>query len=566
MNRYAWATVAVLYSVWLAQAVAQQTQPLNDPRSEALRTRVDELRYAQEFSVRGERIILAEAVATIFEDRQFAPVWANGARLDHLIAALRDVELDGLDPADYHYAALQELRTELRAPAGLPPAEEADLELLATDAMALALFHLHGGKVDPVKLSTQWNYPSRPPRTPGARELLTRAIESGRIIETFIEVRPEHIWYRRGRDQLREYRRIAANGGWPELADGPTLKPGMTDPRVPVLRRRLEITGDLGVARITEPELFDPSLELAVKRFQTRHGVTPDGAVGSATRAAMIVPVGARIDQLRVNLERGRWVLHEIKGEFVLVDVAGFDVAYFRDNEPIWTSKVVVGRPYRETPVFKSEITYVVLNPTWTIPPGILAKDTLPAVKRDPGYLARHRIRVIDAKGREVPPSSVDWSRYRTSIPYQLRQDPGPDNSLGLVKIMFPNPYLVYLHDSPAKSLYDRDARAFSSGCIRVARPFELTELVLNDPAQWNAAAIQSVIDSGKTRTVNMAKPIPVLILYWTAQPTPDGQIVFRNDVYGRDAPTLAALDSDFRLPPVEVEGIETGVASVSPR
>src|SRR5688572_30918613 len=169
MNRYAWATVAVLHIVWLAQAVAQQTQPLNDPRSEALRTRVDELRYAQEFSVRGERIILVETVATIFEDRQFAPVWANGARLDHLIAALRDVELDGLDPADYHYAALQELRTELRAPAGLPPAEEADLELLATDAMALALFHLHGGKVDPVKLSTQWNYPSRPPRTPGAR-------------------------------------------------------------------------------------------------------------------------------------------------------------------------------------------------------------------------------------------------------------------------------------------------------------------------------------------------------------------------------------------------------------
>ena len=566
MNKYAWATVAVLCSVWLAQAVAQQTQPLNDPRSEALRTRVDELRYAQEFSVRGERIILAEAVATIFEDRQFAPVWANGARLDHLIAALRDVELDGLDPADYHYAALQALRTELRAPAGLPPAEEADLELLATDAMALALFHLHGGKVDPVKLSTQWNYPSRPLRTPDARELLARALDSGRIVETFIEVRPEHIWYRRGRDQLREYRRIAANGGWPELPDGPTLKPGMTDPRVPTLRRRLEITGDLGVARITEPELFDPPLELAVKRFQTRHGMAPDGAVGAATRAAMNVPVGARIDQLRVNLERGRWVLHEIKGEFVLVDVAGFDVAYFRDNEPIWTSKVVVGRPYRETPVFKSEITYVVLNPTWTIPPGILAKDTLPAIKRDPGYLAKNRIRVIDSRGQEVSPASVDWNRYRNSIPYQLRQDPGPNNSLGLVKIMFPNPYLVYLHDSPAKSLYDRDERAFSSGCIRVARPFELTELVLNDPVQWNAASIQSVIADGKTRTVNLAKPIPVLILYWTAQPTPDGQILFRNDVYGRDAPTLAALDSDFRLPSVEVEGLQTGVAEASPQ
>ena len=553
MRAIASAAAAVVLGAWLAQAGADPAGAPVNPQSEAIRARVDELRYAQDFSIRGERIVLADAVAAIFEDRQFAPAWTNGARLDHLIAALRDMELDGLHPEDYHYATLQALRSELRSATGLEATEQAGLELLATDAMALALFHLHGGKVDPVKLSTQWNYPSRPARTADARELLIRALDTGRIVETFIEIRPQHVWYRRGREQLREYRRIAANGGWPEVPEGPTLKPGVTDPRVPVLRRRLEVTGDVGVARVTEPDLFDPSLELAVKRFQVRHGMTPDGAVGAATRAAMNVPAGARIDQLRVNLERGRWVLHEIKGEFVLVDVAGFDVAYFRDNEPIWTSKVVVGRPYRETPVFKSEITYVVLNPTWTIPPGILAKDTLPAVKRDPGYLARHRIRVIDGNGQEVSPWSVDWTRYGNSVPYQLRQDPGPDNSLGLVKIMFPNPYLVYLHDSPAKSLYDRDERAFSSGCIRVARPFELTELVLNDPVQWNAEAIQSVIKSGQTRTVNLAKPIPVLILYWTAQPTPDGQIMFRNDVYGRDAPTLAALDSDFRLPPVEM-------------
>ena len=247
--------------------------PVN-ARSEAIRARVDELRYAHDFSIRGEHIILADAVAEIFEERQFASAWANGTRLDHLIAALRDMELDGLNPADYHYATLQALRSELRSATGLEATEQADLELLATDAMALALFHLHGGKVDPVKLSTQWNYPSRPPRASDARELLIRALDTGRIVETFIEVRPEHVWYRRGREQLREYRRIAANGGWPELPEGPTLKPGVTDPRVPVLRRRLEVTGDLGVARVTEPDLFDPSLELAVKHFQARHGMT----------------------------------------------------------------------------------------------------------------------------------------------------------------------------------------------------------------------------------------------------------------------------------------------------
>jgi len=288
-----------------------------------------------------------------------------------------------------------------------------------------------------------------------------------------------------------------------------------------------------------------------VKRFQERHGLTADGAVGPGTRAALNVPVAARIDQIRINLERARWVMHELHGEFVLINVAGFDVSYFRNDEPIWTSKVIVGRPYRETPIFKSLITYVVLNPTWTIPPGILVKDKLPVIKRDPGYLKRNNIRVIDSAGREVNPHSVDWSRYSGSRlpPYQLRQDPGDDNALGLVKIMFPNPYLVYLHDTPTKSLFDKDERTFSSGCIRVEKAFELAELVLNDPVRWNRAALDAAVATKKTQTVNLATPVPVLILYWTAQPRPDGQVIFRNDVYGRDPATLAALNGTFRRP-----------------
>jgi murein L,D-transpeptidase YcbB/YkuD len=263
------------------------------------------------------------------------------------------------------------------------------------------------------------------------------------------------------------------------------------------------------------------------------------------------VPVAARIDQIRVNLERGRWVLHEIHGEFVLVDAAGFNVSYFRNDEPIWTSKVIVGRPYRETPIFKSLITYVVFNPTWTIPPTILVKDKLPIIRRDPGYLVRNNIRVFDSSGREVSPYSVNWSRYGAGNlpPYQLRQDPGEDNALGLVKIMFPNPYMVYLHDTPTKSLFDQDQRTFSSGCIRVERAFELAELVLNDAEKWNPATMAEVVASKKIQTVYLQKPVPVLILYWTAQPRPDGQVFFRNDIYGRDPPTLAALNSDFRRP-----------------
>jgi L,D-transpeptidase YcbB len=539
-----------------------------DPLSEAIRERIDHLRYEMEHdhrdhAVRGERIVLGDTVARYYESQQFRPQWRDPARLSQLVDAILELVNDGLDPSDYHFEALDAYRAELRAAKRLPDGEQAALEVLATDAMMLGLYHLYLGKVDPEKLSSQWNFASKPIDVERGFEAITQALVSGQIRQTFERSRPQHVWYQRGRERLKEYRGLAAVGGWPTIPDGPTIKPGMSDPRVPVLRSRLQFTRDLPAEIVTAPavpmptdaamaptvDTYDAELEAAVKRFQDRHGLAADGAVGPATRAAMNVPVEQRIDQIRINLERARWVLHEVKGEFVLVDVAGFDVSYFRDDEPIWTSKVIVGRPYRETPIFRSLITYVVLNPTWTIPPGILVKDKLPILKRDPGYLTRNNIRVIDSKGREVNPYSVNWSQYGAGRlpPYQLRQDPGEDNALGLVKIMFPNPYLVYLHDTPSKSLFEQDQRTFSSGCIRVQKAFELAELVLNDPSRWNQETLAAAVATKKMQTVNLSKPVPVLLLYWTAQPLPSGQVMFRNDVYGRDPPTLAALNGTFR-------------------
>ena len=551
-----------LPAVVLGQAtpVAPATRPLPvttavsaDPLAEAIRERIDHLRYqlqhdAGDRELHGERIVLGDLVARFYESQQFRAKWRDPARLSELVDSLLDLVNDGLDPADYHLDALDAYRAELRRAKALPAQEQAALELLATDAMMLGLYHLYLGKVDPVKLSSQWNFASKPVDVERGFEALTRALDSGQVRQTFQRARPQHVWYQRGRERLKEYRALAAAGGWPTVPEGPTLKPGMTDPRVAVMRARLRVTQDYVAAGTGPEDLYDPELEAAVKRFQERHGLTADAAVGPATRAAMNVSVEDRIDQMRVNLERARWVLHEIKGELVVVNVAGFEVSYFRDEEPIWTSKVIVGRPYRETPIFKSLITYVVFNPTWTIPPTILVKDKLPVIKRDPGYLKRNNIRVIDSRGREVDPYSVNWSQYGAGRmpPYQLRQDPGEDNALGLVKIMFPNPHMVYLHDTPTKSLFDKDERTFSSGCIRVEKAFELAELVLNDPGQWNQQTMAEVVATKKMRTVNLGRPVPVLILYWTAQPRSDGQVIFRNDVYGRDAPTLAALDAPF--------------------
>jgi L,D-transpeptidase YcbB len=538
-----------------AAANAPSTPSVQAPTApaETIRDRIDRLRYEGLHDARGSHIVLGELVAKYYEAQQFQPAWQQKGRLDTLIAALADVRDDGLDPDDYHYDSLESYRLDLRI-GKLTDEDRADLELLATDSFMLALYHLYLGKVDPQQLSPQWNFSARPLELDSALAQLAQRLAAGQIREAFDDVRPKHPWYQRGRERLREYRALAAAGGWPAIPDGPTLKTGMTDPRVATLRRRLTITKDFGTAMTvpSDAAVFDNDLAEAVKNFQARHGLPTDGTVGAGTRAAMNVPVSARIDQMRVNLERARWTLHELKGDFVLVDVAGFYVSYFRNEEPVWTSKVVVGRDERETPIFRSLITYVVLNPTWTIPPGILVKDKLPELKRNPGALRRMKIRVLDGSGREVDPYAIDWNRYGPARlpPYQFRQDPGPDNALGLVKIMFPNPYLVYLHDSPAKSLYDLDQRTFSSGCIRVQKPLELAGLVLDDP-QWTPEAIQAIVDSKQTRTISLKKPVPVLILYWTAEPRADGQVVFRRDIYGRDAATLAALNGAFRTPAV---------------
>jgi len=293
------------------------------------------------------------------------------------------------------------------------------------------------------------------------------------------------------------------------------------------------------------PNLYAGEIVAAVQRFQARHGLTADGSVGPATLAALNVPVEQRIAQLRANLERGRWVMGDLERDFIVVNIAGFRTYVVRDDEVVWTTRSVVGRPYRRTPIFKAKMTYAVLNPTWTVPPTIFRQDILPQLRRgDFSYLTSHNMQILDARGGIVDPTSVDWAGAR-SFPYNFVQGPGRDNALGRVKFMFPNEHFVYLHDTPSRDLFQQTTRAFSSGCIRLENPLDLATLLLG--SKWDRKRIDAAIAAGKTETVFLDKAITVMLLYWTAEVDAQGRLAFWPDVYSRDASVIEALGAPFR-------------------
>jgi murein L,D-transpeptidase YcbB/YkuD len=227
-----------------------------------------------------------------------------------------------------------------------------------------------------------------------------------------------------------------------------------------------------------------------------------------------------------------------------VVDIAGFEVSMYRDGQRLFRGRAQVGRPYRSTPVFSDSITYIEFNPTWTVPPTIFKNDVLPAIKRDPGYLAKRDMQVLTMDGREVDPAGVDWDLYpRQGFPYMIRQRPGPANALGRLKIMFPNEHMVYLHDTPSRELFNRSERTFSSGCIRVENAEQLAVLLLDDPEQWDLNTVNATIGDRQTRRVSLREPLPVYLVYWTVQVQDDGKVEFKRDPYGRDAQILDILD-----------------------
>lgn len=508
------------------------------PDPETLRSHVEAL--AEDSRIGGAAVADRWFLIRFYERREFTPVWGTAAKLDALMAAVAGSRRHGLDPGDYHLEWLQTLDALLRTEP--TPDLAAALDILATDALARLAFHLHFGKLDPEKFEPVPDFTSGLSGT-HPFDALESLLAADDLSASLGALAPQHPRYRELVAWLAAYREIAVGGGWPAIAAGETLHAGMQAPRVATMRELLHGTGDLSSGdSYPDPELFDEALELAVRRFQDRHGLEVDGVVGSRTHAAMSVPVEARIEQIRVNLERLRWILRNLEARYILADIARFRVFLVEGGEVVWSTRAVVGRPYRQTPVFQAQMRYLVFNPTWTVPPVILAHDLLPEIRKDPGTLARKRMTVLDLQGRPVDPEGIDWDRVRVgNFPYMIRQEPGPDNALGRVKFMYPNRYHVYMHDTPARELFARTERTFSSGCIRLEDPMGLVRLLLAD-TEWDEAAVEQVLADGGSRTVSLPRPLPVLTIYATAIPE-DDRILFLPDVYRRDQKVLTALD-----------------------
>jgi murein L,D-transpeptidase YcbB/YkuD len=480
----------------------------------------------------------------LYAKYNYQPIWVNPGSVRQLIDAIKDSYHDGLTPEDYHLSLIQQLQRALVAKPD--SAKQAKLDVVLTDSLVRLGYHLLMGKVDPESIDSNWNMDRTLKLDPILK--MSTAIESAQVTKLVAGFLPKADFYRNLKQALANYRKIQAEGGWPQVPAGETLKPSMIAPRVTTIRQRLTVTADMPAVSM-ESALYDAAVEAGVKQFQQRHGFEEDGVVGKGTLAAMNVPVKARIDQIRVNLDRARWVLHNLPQEFVVVDIAGFNVRYMRNGQEIWKTRAQVGKAYRKTPVFRDSIRYIEFNPTWTVPPTILRKDILPKIKHDPEYLQNKNMVVLNQKGTQIDPVTINWSQYPDkSFPYLIRQQPGPKNALGRVKFIFPNKHSVYLHDTPSKSGFKRAGRAFSSGCIRVQYPFHFAKLLLEDKPGWDRAKIDATVESLKTTRINLSKPLTVMLLYWTATVDDQNRVVFKQDIYDRDGAVLTGLDSKFKF------------------
>ncbi len=514
--------------------------------------RIEAMQAGYPVTVHDAPLYAQEALTKFYEARNYESAWHSRAAQDELVRAISEIADEGLNPADYHQKTLQAISQTSSDDS--EPELQADIDLVFSDAFLILASHLLEGKVNPQTIHAEWTANRREREV---HTILSDALQSGSVYQTLQSLKPPAPAYQR----LISYRRQLSEllgRPWPLNEPGVTIRPGDTDPRLPAIREQLILLGDLPMAdndtlqesgENPTDHLYAGNLIQAIPAFQARHGLDPDGIIGRKTLAALNLMPIERIRQIDANLERWRWLPDSLGDTYVLVNIAGFEMVMVENGEEVLRQRVIVGGPFRQTPVFSDRIRYLVFNPTWTVPRKLMIEDQLPLIQSDPGYLERLNFKVYQGWGAdrvEIDPAEVDWAELTANnFPYQLVQQPGRSNALGQVKFMFPNQYEVYLHDTPGQYLFNRIERTLSSGCIRIERPFELAERLLAGNSDWDRNRIEQAIEQEEPANAVLENPVPVHLQYWTVWVDSAGRLQIRSDIYGRDRRLIDALRSD---------------------
>ena len=505
----------------------------------------------ERFHCRGELICGLSQIPLFYQLRGFFPAWCSDQGIlpqaESLITEIKGAHDEGLRPDDYHLTnillLIETIKNKQTLGDTVNPELWADLDLLLTDAFMLYASHLLAGRVNPETVHTDWTVSSP---TTDLINILQSALNTNQIKKALTDFRPNHPGYSGLKTYLAHYRNIEKAVQELPLLDNIHLQKGDKGTSVERLRERLIIFGDLYTDNKDPSDIFDETIEEAVRSYQKRHGLKQDGIVGPQTLEMLNTSLQKRIRQIELNMERWRWVSRDIGNRYLIVNIADFKLWVTENRRRVLDMRVVVGRPYRRTPVFSAIMNFMVINPYWNIPQSLAIKDVLPKIQKNIHYIEQQKIKVFkdwSNNAVEIDPETIAWNKIEPrNFTYKLRQEPGPENLLGRIKFIFPNKFAVYLHDTPKRFLFKENNRDFSSGCIRVEEPISLAVYLLQDDPSWTRERLMETIENGTPQVIGLKKPIMVHLQYWTAWVDETGKLNFRHDIYDRDRPLDRAL------------------------
>ena len=477
------------------------------------------------------------ALMHIYAERGFVPLWFDQQgptrQAVALLQTLQQAPAEGLNPEEYHLTVIRNNWTATR-PALLAQADVLLTAALLRYAQDLSYGHPRLLAADPLNFTEIVDFEFDP------SAIVTNFCGAAEPEKMLASLAPTHIYYQQLKKELSRYRRIAANGPWQTVPAGKVIKPGEQDSRMPLIGKRLIQGGDLP-AKTVVSQHYGREIEKGVRRFQKRHGIWPDGIIGKSTVATMNIPVQWRIDQISINMARWRWHNHELGKRYAMVNIANAHLQAYEQNKLVLNFPVIVGKQENQTPLLTGFIRHIEFNPSWNIPPSIAKNEQLKKLRANPRHLVEKKIRLFagwDENDPELDSTKINWAKISPEkmTQYRLRQDPGPLNSLGRVKFIFPNPWSVYLHDTPGQALFSEWRRDMSHGCIRVHDPVGLAKFVLNNQDR-NASleAIRELFNNSRNKEIVIHQPVPIHITYQTVWFDKDRLVRFDKDVYGQD-------------------------------